>query len=243
MIRFRDSEISQILPDSLANMTEAQCLSYAINKAMRKFVNYCSDIGVYAMIDYAPNEILDLLAVELNTQFYEPSLSVQRKRDLIKGTLVWFMHSGTPSAVEELIAAVFGEGQVSEWFTYGDNPYYFKISTNAQLTPDIVDKFTTIIHRVKNVRSRLRSIEIHRDVDQHEKVALGAIAQPHYPILNNKESEASISGTKYPAAAVISSPKETVLNNMPDRTATMNGSKCVAAAVVASPHITITNNS
>lgn len=165
MIEFRDSDITQILPEALAKTPEVQALAYAIKKANQRFVDYCANISVYAMLDTAPEEVIDLLAIELNTQYYDTSLPLQNKRELVKGTLVWFQSAGTPSAVEELVTAIFGSGTVLEWFDYGDDPYYFKVATNIDVvTPDILDRFSKIITRVKNTRSHLRKVDIVRDL-------------------------------------------------------------------------------
>lgn len=166
MIKLYDSQIAQILPDYLSSNAEVQAISYAISQAIKRLIDYCSNIGVYAVIDTLPAYALDMLAVELDTQYYDTSFSVEVKRELIKNTLVWYLKAGTPSAVAELIAAVFGEGEVQEWFEYGDQPYFFKIETNATMTPEIDAQFKKMLERVKNARSHIRAIEIHRTIEQ-----------------------------------------------------------------------------
>lgn len=191
MIKLVKSQIAQILPEYISGTIEVKCLSFAINKAMQKFVNYCRDIGVYAMIDSAPDEILDLLAVELNTQYYDTSLDIQNKRKLIKGTLTWYLTSGTPSAVEELIAAVFGEGSVLEWFEYGGEPFYFKIFTNATLTTESFDKISAMITRIKNTRSHIEAINVTSRISQ--QIFAGCVQQSHIKnvIIENPQLEFS----------------------------------------------------
>ena len=41
-------------------------------------------------------------------------MELEVKRGLVRNTLIWYMTSGTPAAVEELVAIVFGEGEVAE---------------------------------------------------------------------------------------------------------------------------------
>lgn len=166
MTKLYDSQIVQILPDYLSNNAEVQAMSYAISQAIKRLIDYCSNISVYAVIDTLPESALDMLAVELDTQYYDTSLFVDVKRELIKNTLTWYLKAGTPSAVEELVAAVFGEGEVQEWFEYGDQPYFFKIITNALMTPDIDTQFRIMLERVKNARSHIRAIEIRRTIEQ-----------------------------------------------------------------------------
>lgn len=165
MTKLDESNIIQILPDIFTKKPDVIALGYAISQEIRRLITYCSSISVYAVIDTLPDDILDMLAAELDTQHYDTSLDISAKRRLIKNTMVWYMTAGTPAAVEELVAAAFGEGEVKEWFEYGDEPYYFKIVTNATLTPEINDTFSTIIRRVKNARSHIRAIDIHRTAE------------------------------------------------------------------------------
>lgn len=118
------------------------------------------------------------MAAELRTQYYRQDLDIGTKRRLVKGTLSWYMTAGTPEAVEELIQAVFGEGEVKEWFEYDGKPYYFKVVTSAILTPDISDFFIKMIQRVKNTRSHLDAVEIRRTIKQ--SLYCNTANFPHY---------------------------------------------------------------
>lgn len=176
MIKLQESQIAQILPEHLSGKESVQALSYALHMAVRRLIGYCGNIGVFSAIDTVPVDVLDLLALELNTQYYDSSIEIEAKRALIKNTMVWYMSGGTPRAVEELIAAVFGEGSVSEWFEYGDEPYYFKITTNAKMTPEVNAQFSAMLAKVKNTRSHIRAIEIHRTIEQALHPGLGVLS-------------------------------------------------------------------
>lgn len=171
MIKLQDSNITDILPESFAIDPRNIALGYALHNAMKSLLAYSGATSVYSTIDTANDAVLDMLAAELDTQYYDVSLDIDSKRKLVKNTLVWHMRSGTPAAVEELVAAVFGEGEVKEWFEYGDDPYYFKIITNALMTEDMNDKFAEMLDRVKNARSHIRAIEIHRKIEQDFQIA------------------------------------------------------------------------
>lgn len=166
MIKLYDSQIAQILPDYLSGNAEVQAMSYAISQGIKRLIDCCNNIGVYAVVDTLPEYALDMLAVELDTQYYDTSFSVEVKRGLIKNTLVWYLKAGTPSAVAELIAAVFGEGEIQEWFEYGGKPYYFKIMTNATITTDGIQYLLSMIERVKNARSHVEQIIIVREINE-----------------------------------------------------------------------------
>lgn len=161
MINLNDSHITDILPEALASDPKTKALSHALNKAMQRLIGYCRNIGVYNAIDTLPEPVLDLLAVELNTQYYDDSLSITVKRRLLKNTLVWYMNTGTPAAVTELVKAVFGDGEIEEWFEYGGEPYHFKIYTsNINTTDKMIQQVTDLVGKIQNVRSHLEEVVV-----------------------------------------------------------------------------------
>ena len=178
MISFYDGQLTDLLGPNYRADPEVQALSYAIREGTRLLYDYTQLVYIYSNIDGVPEKVLDLLALELRTQYYDDNLPIETKRDLIKGTLIWYTKAGTPEAVEELVAAVFGEGEVKEWFEYGGDPYYFKVITNALMTPDMMENFSELIRRVKNTRSHIEAIEIHREIDAEQFA--GAAAFPIY---------------------------------------------------------------
>lgn len=195
MISLYDSNIVDILPEHFKTQPEAQALSYALSRRMKRLIEYCQHIGIYASIDTAPHEVLDILALELNTQYYDDTLDIEAKRKLIKNTLVWYMSSGTPAAVEELVAAVFGKGEVKEWFEYDGLPYTFKITTDSVITSDMNEFFNVMIRRVKNTRSHLSQIEIKRDSEQNIYMGLDFVSVSRNVITDSLEPDTTIRNT------------------------------------------------
>ena len=163
MIKYIESEMLQVMPETLKYKAEVVALSYAIKRAIGKMIGYAERASVYAAIDKLPEDILDLLAVELRAQYYDEDMDISIKREIVKKTMLWYHRAGTPSAVEELISAVFGEGEISEWFEYGGEPYHFKIKTDAVLSASDMEYFEKIIRNVKNVRSHLEEIQLSRE--------------------------------------------------------------------------------
>lgn len=179
MISFYDGQLTDILKaHNLTDDPAVQALSLALREGTRLLYRYAQGVYIYCGIDTASEKVVDLLAAELRTQYYDQGLPLETKRALVRNTLIWYMTAGTPAAVEELVAVVFGEGEVKEWFEYGAEPYWFKIVTNATLTEDAVTYFAEMVRRVKNTRSHIGAIEVHRTVD--ETVYAGACAFPVY---------------------------------------------------------------
>lgn len=175
MISYYDGQLTDIMPGNITKKPEVKALSYALQQACRLLYRYSQRLYIYSNLDEQPEEIIDLLALELRTQYYRSTLDIATKRRLVKNTLIWYMSAGTPQAVEELVAAVFGEGEVQEWYEYGDEPYYFEVITNATITLEMYDLFSTMIRKVKNTRSHLRAIKIRRIENQMIFTGIGQI--------------------------------------------------------------------
>lgn len=178
MINFYDGQITDILPENFSSRPDVQALSYALREGTRMLFRYAHRMYVYTDIDSQPEQVLDLLAAELRTQYYKDTLNIETKRRLVKNTLAWYMNAGTPQAVEELVKTVFGEGEVKEWFEYGGDPYYFKIATDAALTPETDAFFSIMLRWVKNARSHLQVISVERTAGQ--ELYAGAGQFPRY---------------------------------------------------------------
>ena len=165
MIDYYQGQLTDILPANFTQNPKMKAMSHALRQGCRMLYQYTRRLYVHTALDSQPEEVIDLLAAELRTQYYKSGLDIEAKRRLVKNTLVWYMTAGTPEAVEELVSAVFGGGKVQEWFEYGGQPYYFKVTADTPLafTPEKDSIFRDMLKRVKNARSHLQSIEICRE--------------------------------------------------------------------------------
>lgn len=186
MVNYKESQITQILPENIKDFPEVKAISYAISIAIKKLADYAEKISVYAAVDEMPGKMLDLLAIELRAQYYDEKLPAEKKKTIVKNALLWHERAGTPYAVEEMVAAVFGTGEVKEWFEYGGNPYYFRIKTETSITEDSTRKLQEVMKRVKNIRSHMEAIEVTRNYMDNLYVA-GIIKQTLRPTAIREE--------------------------------------------------------
>ena len=84
VIKYTESEMLQVMPEPLKYKAEVVALSYAIKRAIGKMVGYAERASVYAAIDKLPEDILDLLAVELRAQYYDEDMDISIKREIVK---------------------------------------------------------------------------------------------------------------------------------------------------------------
>lgn len=176
MIKFEDGEIIDILPSMYRSDPKVRATSYAIKKQMNQLIGFSKLASVYAVIDNLPEDMLDLLALEMRSQFYDGSMKVNVKREILKRTIIWYQNAGTPAAVQELVEAVFGVGEVQEWFQYGGEPYRFKVITDSSASSESIEEFEKIISKVKNTRSHLEKVEFIRKQEIPVHMAIVNIA-------------------------------------------------------------------
>lgn len=173
MINYYGGQLTDIMPGNIIQKPEVKALSHALQQACRLLYRYSQRLYIYSNLNEQPEEVIDLLAAELRTQYYDSTMDINMKRQLVKNTLVWYVGAGTPVAVEELVAAIFGDGKVEEWFEYGDVPFYFRIIVNTTPMPDMISYLDNMIGKVKNTRSHLRSVDIQRETHQGSFVGVG----------------------------------------------------------------------
>lgn len=166
MIKLQDAELTSILPCYISKSEDVQAISYAYKMGMRRMLEYAALSRVYADIDRQPEKVLDLMALEMQSQYYDESMDVDIKREIIRNTLAWYMKGGTVSTVEELIQIAFGKGKVVEWFNSEGEPGTFYIETSAELSPEGIQKFSDVIAKVKNVRSHITTVKVLREIRQ-----------------------------------------------------------------------------
>lgn len=130
VIKFKNADIAKILPENFRT-PEVESIGYALKQMQSRILNCVEKSMVYATIEKLPEKILDVLAVELRTPYYDQKLPLDKKQYLIKNALYLHSKAGTPEAIEEMIHCVFDNGELHEWFEYGGNPYCFRVTVNV----------------------------------------------------------------------------------------------------------------
>ncbi len=164
MIKYAEGGLKDIWPDKQS--PEVQALSFAIQNGLKTVKHYADRSRCYSSIDLLPESVLDYLAVEMRSMYYNQEADIEQKRNIIRNTMNWYTKAGTPSAVAEMVAVIFGTGEVIEWFNFDEPPYTpgtFDIETSAVMTASIMQDLTNIIRKVKNARSQLRRVVVIRE--------------------------------------------------------------------------------
>lgn len=213
MIKFTEGGLVDIWPDK--ESPQIQALSYAMQRALQRVKAYADQAMCYSDVDNLPEDILDYFAVEMRAMYYEQNLPLKQKREIVKNTLKWYTYAGTPATVADMVAVIFGEGKVVEWFNYTDPPYTpgtFDIITSARLTPDILEKLEFMIEMAKNVRSHIRGVVIIRDAHSDAHMAIHQVCVQECTVLNIVREDKE-SGQNLYAASLVSATREYQIHN------------------------------
>ena len=148
-----------------------QAYAYAIKQAIQMVIDMDLRTLTYADIDSLSEETLDQLAADNRAMYYDETLPVEKKRDIVKRSLIWYGQAGTVGATKELLETIFGGGTRLVENPYGD-PYTFDVETDGLITEEILHDIDKMLADVKNVRSHLGQLKLVTDADPRLYVGL-----------------------------------------------------------------------
>lgn len=156
-----DVKLIDLLPDNLKRDPDMIAASQAVDLGFLELTDEMNNVIILPRVDEVSEELLDHLAYFFHVDFYDLTMDVETKRKLVKDSVYLHQIKGTPAAVERLIQTLFGDGEVSEWFEYGDTPYRFRVITgNESVTTERAEEFIRALDSVKNARSTLDRVII-----------------------------------------------------------------------------------
>lgn len=179
MVNIYAVQLQDLLPESLKQDPDIVGIAEAITQELQAISQETIKCVLLSRINDLSEPVLDGLAWHFHVDFYDTSLGVTQKRELVKNSLPWHKRKGTPAVIEELVTSVFSESKVQEWFQYEGQPYHFRVVfvpsnvhsalkgfthqqlsqyTHQQITNEeqhdtLIAEVTKAINSVKNVRS------------------------------------------------------------------------------------------
>ena len=159
--------------------------------------------SIYARIDELDEELLDILAVDLNVTWYDYDYDVETKRRVIKESFFVHRYLGTVGATKKALCAVWPNTGVEEWFDYGGDPYYFRVLLEAnENQPIYIKDIIDTIKTYQSIRSHLEDglpvvrvtfgIQINTGGYGHKYGVDAAGTKPRWATHGNKSKEGLI---------------------------------------------------
>lgn len=159
-MRISELDFIRLLPAFMRDDEAAIALSKAMNKLIGEPGKRISSIRTWDKIDELTEPECDELAWELDVDWYDSGgMTLEEKRATLKLAQQIKRKRGTKWAVEQLIAAYFGEGYVMEWYEMDGTPYTFvALTTNEHTDAVNFAKFVEAVKAAKNVRSHIAGV-------------------------------------------------------------------------------------
>jgi P2-related tail formation protein len=143
-----------------------QAYAYAIKQAVQLVIDMAKKTLCMADVDSLPEDVLDQLAVDSRVMYYSNDLDIEKKRALIKKSLIWYGQAGTVGATKELLDAIFN-GTTSLIENPDGERFVFDIETDGLLTEETLNGLEKLLDDTKNVRSHLRQLVLLTKAEQH----------------------------------------------------------------------------
>lgn len=160
--RLPDIRFVDILPASIAGDETVKAAAQAIDDELKQITRAIDTLHIYSRWNELEEPLLTHLAWQFKVDFWSDDLPLEKKRALVRNSVARHRQKGTPSAIEGAIADVLGGGTVEEWWTYGGEPYHFRVRVDVigqSLTAQAYAWSAQLIRVYKNVRSQLDGVK------------------------------------------------------------------------------------
>lgn len=184
-----NKQLVRVLPESLKNAHTIHQTARAIDDQYNELWKDTENVLHYPRLGVLTSGVLDLLAWQFHVDFYDQSLPIDTKRQLVQQSIAWHRIKGTPAAVEAMVNAVYASAEVQEWYEYGGEPYHFKVVVKAEPIQEasVLKTLTRAINEVKNVRSWMDPIEFTQSFQKTIYVGAAVVVVKEVMIHGNME--------------------------------------------------------
>lgn len=180
MTNLADLKLLDILPSSISNDDQMRAMAEAIQPELDAIQQAIPFIELYSRIDELPESILRMLAWEHRVYRYEWQLAdtIEEKRQLVKDSFELNIRRGTRWSIERIFEILNINATLQEWFEYGGNPFYFRLSVyekNGQApTPEQLSLLFNMVSKYKPLRSPLESVDLTTNTEGYAMGYTGA---------------------------------------------------------------------
>ena len=137
MIKLQDTGLIEGLPPGIAEQHWVKVLDAVFRERQKKELEAVRKVFVYTAVDSAPENILDILAVQFKVDWYRDDYPIETKRRVIKTAMEVRRYCGTEWAVKQAISAIYPNSEIVEWYDYNGTPGHWRLRVNITENADI----------------------------------------------------------------------------------------------------------
>lgn len=148
-----NADLTKLTSQSLLEDEKAKQICEVINTELQSLMTNIKFAESAYDVDNATEAVLEHIAWQLNSELFFLGSTLEEKKRLVKEAVKLHRKKGTKYAVEHAIQLMFPNANVTEWFEYNGNPYYFKVN-NVEARPlKEILTLCSIINIFKSLRS------------------------------------------------------------------------------------------
>ena len=169
----------ELLPESLKQDKAILAMLGAMAEQKRKIAAEIYRLNIWPNFRNLSEEMMEVLRFDMDISFDEFQGDSEAKQLMLQMGRALKKNAGTISAVKEAIKTVYpAGGEITEWFDYGGDPYYFRANIDVTGQPTDAATLATIRSRIlaaKNIRSWLDRIDLRTHAELSQKIYTGVV--------------------------------------------------------------------
>lgn len=161
MINIDQISVYDLLPPNAQSDPTVAAAARTLDNHLKELTQDIMGLSFYRRLleGKITNGEADERAWQDHLDFYDTSLPLEQKIQLLLTAKETHRIKGTPAAIEDLITILFGEGKVEEWFEYGGEPGHFQVITNnPEVTQEKAQEFYRAVESVKRLSAHLERV-------------------------------------------------------------------------------------
>ncbi|SNZ10730.1 phage tail protein, P2 protein I family [Persephonella hydrogeniphila] len=193
----------KLLPDILRKDKRLEAFAELEGKSFEQVSAKIPYLLIYKLENLSDSELEELAwQFDISQTEWELATDRKQKEELIKNNILLKAKRGTKWAIKKVLDLLGLQGQISEWFDYGGQPYRFKVDIDLKyqgFQSDTYDKLFNLIKEYKNVRSHLDSLNIYLTSNLKQNRALLLLSGHDITIYPYQVKELQLSAKDYTA--------------------------------------------
>lgn len=173
-MKIYDVDLLKLIPVFMRKDSFNIYLSIYLNSIIQNASKNINKLSIWNTIDELNDEECDIVAKELNLDFYRVSETLTEKHFKLKTGIQTKMSFCTKTSLQKALETYYRDAwnmEIIEWFEFDGKPFHFKIfATIPESQPvnqSVLDDIKLQVERFKNMRSILDEVLL---VKQYNKV-------------------------------------------------------------------------
>lgn len=149
--------LKKLAPKILSNEKNQIILQVTEELIKKHIISNLKYLVFLDRIDEMNEEELDAVAEEMHIDFYDYTLSIEKKREACKSSFAIHSIKGTPSAVKRVLNMFFKDSELQQWYEYNGTPGRFKVIIDG-VVPENLQEIAIKIEDAKKKSQHLEKI-------------------------------------------------------------------------------------